>query len=144
MEFLTVIVAAEDDEYVAVGESTNPLAEWSGFEANGIDTMRLATLHSLLTGDSLQSALDTYEPIYVGENETSVLRVADELFDKLVDLEDDALVSVSEELAATEEFESAGWDAEELIARLAPLGELARLAESQAQILFVWINAAPE
>lgn len=81
MEIVTHIVAADDDEYQAVGDSINPLDEWSGIEAPRLDTIKIATLHSLLTGDPLQVALDLYEPVYVAENETVVLRIADELME---------------------------------------------------------------
>ena len=57
MEIVTHIVAADDDEYQAVGDSINPLDEWSGIEAPRLDTIKIATLHSLLTGDPLQVCL---------------------------------------------------------------------------------------
>lgn len=78
MAFVTHIIAAEEEECAAVGESNCPLDEWSGIEAPGLDTMKLAMLHCILTGDSLQMALDLYEPIYVAESETVILRIADE------------------------------------------------------------------
>ena len=91
MEFLTCVVAAEEDEYPEIAGSSSPLNAWSGIEMPGLDTVRLATLHSLLTGDSLQMAPDLYEP-------------------------------------------------DELQFALAALSELAQLAESQGQALFVWIR----
>jgi len=139
MEIVTNIIAAEEDEFTAIGESTCPLDEWSGIEAPGIDTIKLATLHSLLTDDSLQTALDLYEPVFVAENETVVLRVADELFEKLAGLDEDALDDVANELASTEEFENAQWVAEDVLVFLTELAELAQLAESQGQSLFVWM-----
>lgn len=142
MEFATNILAAEEDEYTAIGESTCPLDEWSGIEAHGFDTVKLATLHCILTGDSLQMALDLYEPIYVGENETVVLRIADEFLEKLAVLDEEALEDVASELAASEEFESEQWDAEDVLEHLTELAELAQLAESQGQVLFVWMCLA--
>jgi hypothetical protein len=139
MEIVTNIVAAEEDEYSSVGESACPLDEWSGIEAPGLDTVKIATLHSLLTDDSLQLALDLYEPVFVAENETIVLRIADELMEKLAELDEDALESVAGELAATEEFENEQWDTEDVLAQLTALADLAQLAESQGQVLFVWM-----
>ena len=81
MEIVTNIIAAEEEEYTAIGDSACPLDEWSGIEANGLDTLKIATLHCLLTSDSLQMALDLYEPVYVSVNETVVLRMADELLE---------------------------------------------------------------
>ena len=142
MEFLTCVLSAEEDEYPSIAESNTPLNEWSGIELPGFDTTKLATLHSLLTGDSLQMALDLYEPIFVteGETETLVLRIDAELSGALVDLDDESIENVAEELAATEIYESEGVASEELEACLIALAELAQLAESQAQALFVWIR----
>ena len=144
MEIVTNIVAAEEEEYSSVGESACPLDEWSGIDAPGLDTVKVATLHCLLTGDSLQLALDLYEPVYVAENETVVLRIADELLEKLTELDEEAMENVASELAATDEFESEEWHAEDVLAQLTALAELAQLAESQGQVLFVWMYLAPE
>jgi len=139
MEMFTNIVAAEEDEYDAIGDSLAPLDEWSGIEALGFDTNKVATLHCLLTGDPLQMALDLYEPVYVSEDETTVLRIPPELLEKLAALDDDALENVASELAASEEFEADETDPEDLLGQLSELCQLAQLAESQGQCLFVWL-----
>jgi len=142
MEVVTCLLAAEDDELEAIGESTNPLNEWSGIETPGLDTVKIATLHCLLTGDSLQSSLDIYEPVYVGASETIVLRISDDSLEKLAILDDQALVSVASELTATEEFENDDWHADDVHALLTEIAGLAQLAESQGQALFVWMSLA--
>ena len=139
MEIVTIVVAAEEDELSSVGESNAPLDMWSGIEATGFDTLKFAALHCLLTGDTMQMALDLYEPAYVSEGETVVLRLADELMEQLALLDGDSLENVASELAATEEFERDSWDPEAVLEQLTQLSELAQLAESQAQVLFVWI-----
>ena len=73
MGILTNIIAAEDDEIEAMGESQHPVAEWSGIEMRDIDTAKIATLHSLLTGDLFDDAIAHYEPVYVSAGEGSVL-----------------------------------------------------------------------
>ncbi len=144
MDIMTNIIAAEEDEFTAIGESTCPLDEWSGIEALGLDTLKVATLHCLLTGDSMQRALDLYEPVYVSENETIVLRIAGELMEKLAALDEETLEDLAGELAASEEFEADEWDPEDVLAQLTELAELAQLAESQGQNLFVWITLVRE
>ena len=144
MDIMTNIIAAEEDEFTAIGESTCPLDEWSGVEAPGLDTLKVATLHCLLTGDSMQRALDLYEPVYVSESETVVLRFADEMLEKLAALDEEALETVAGELAASEEFEADEWDPEDVLAQLTELADLAQLAESQGQNLFVWISLVRE
>ena len=139
MEVVTHVLAAEDDELAAIGESACPLDQWSGIETPGLDTVKIAILHCLLTGDSLQAALDVYEPVYVSASETIVLRISDNSLDKLASLGDEALQNVADELAATEAFESEDWHVEDVRALLTELAELAQLAESQGQALFVWM-----
>ena len=141
MEIITNIVAAEDDELEALGESLDPVSEWSGIALRGLDTAKVATLHSLLTGDVFDDALARYEPLYVSAAEgTLVLRIADEVMERLAALDEGPLDDIAAELAATEEFESEAWDEEVIAAMLAELAELARLAESQGQALFVWMH----
>lgn len=140
MSFVTVVVAAEEDEIPSVGDSIQPLNEWSGVELPGIDIPKIATLHCLLTGDLLDSALDAYEPVFVSANNAIVLRVADEMLEKLAGLDEDALEAIAVELVAAEDFEKEQWDAEDVLNMLSELAGLAQLAESQGQILFVWMH----
>lgn len=140
MSLLTNIVAAEEDEFAAIGESPHPVDEWSGIERRGIDTAKIATLHCLLTGDEFGQALSLYEPVYASIEDVLVLRLADEVTEKLAAYDEDALMRVAEELAATEEFEREAWDAEEVQDFVMALAELAQIAESQGQTLFVWMH----
>lgn len=140
MGILTQIVAAEEDEYVAIGESLRPLEEWSGIERRGIDTAKIATLHCLLTGEEFDLAISAYEPIHVGGEGAVVLRLADEVTERLATLDEEALELVAGELAATEDFEMEQWDPEEVLALVLDLADLARLADAQGQVLFVWMH----
>lgn len=140
MQFESRLVAADDDEIVDIGESAQPLAQWSGLVLPGFDTVRLATLHALLTGEPLHVTLDGYEPAYVSSDDVAVVRVGDELCASLVDLDDDAAAVAAAELAATEEFESAGWDEDVVADLLADLAGLAQLADAQDQALFLVIR----
>lgn len=141
MSILTNIVAAEDDEIEAVGEAEHPIEEWSGIEMRGVDTAKIVALHALLTGDLLDDAWASYEPAYVsGAEGAIVLRLADELAEKLLALEEDAIADVGAELAATEAFETEGWDTEEITGMVDELANLARLADSQCQVLLVWMH----
>ena len=140
MGILTNIVAAEEDEFAAIGESLRPIDEWSGIERRGIDTAKIVTLHCLLTGDEFEEAIGAYEPVYVADEGAVVLRIADEVMERLATLEEDALELVGEELAATEEYEIEQWETAEVQALVMELADLARLADSQGQALFVWMH----
>jgi hypothetical protein len=141
MGILTNIIAAEEDEIEAIGESLQPVDEWSGITLRDISIAKIATLHCLLTGDLFDDAAAFYEPIYISPAEGAlVLRLADSVAERLAELEEDALEAIAAELTATEEFESAGWEEEDILEMLSDLAELARLAESQGQVLFVWLH----
>ncbi|MBZ0105666.1 MAG: hypothetical protein K8H84_08540 [Sulfuricella denitrificans] len=141
MGILVNIVSADEDEAEAIGESQHPVVEWSGIEARDIDTAKIVTLHCLLTGDGLEDAFYAYEPVYVaGDEGPIVLRIPDEAMEKLAALEEEAAEAVGDELAATEEFEMSGWPSEEVRSLVEELAELARLADSQGQVMFVWMH----
>jgi hypothetical protein len=141
MSILTCIIAAEEDEVEAIGESLQPVNEWSGITLRDVGVARIATLHCLLTGDLFDDAVILYEPIYVSAAEgAEVLRLSDEAMERLANIDEDALEAIAAELNATDEFESAGWEEETVAAMLAALADLARLAESQGQSLFVWMH----
>ncbi len=140
MSILTNIVAAEEDEVAAIGESLHPVDNWSGIERRGIDSAKIATLHCLLTGDEFEQAVYLYEPVYVSVEGVMVLRVADEAVEKLSGLDEDALENVAFELAATEEFEQDQLDADEVQELVMELAELSQLAASQGKALFVWMH----
>ena len=141
MPILTQIVAAAEEEIELLGETTNLLAEWSGIQMRDVDTGKIVTLHCLLTGDLLDDADTLYEPVYISASEsTLVLRFADELLERLAGLDEEMLDDIAAELAATEEFEATGWESEVVIAMLGSLVDLARLAESQGQAVFVCMH----
>lgn len=140
MGVLTNFVAAEKDEVKAIGESLHPVDEWSGIERRGIDIAKMAILHSLLTGDEYEQALYQCEPIYVSGEGALVLRMADDIVEKLADMDEEKLEQVAYELAATEAFELENWDPAEVEDMILSLAELAQLAESQGQTLFVWMH----
>lgn len=141
MGLLVNIITADEDDIEAIGASEHPVKEWSGIEVREIDTEKLATLHCLLTVDDFEQAQSAYEPVFVAEDEgVFVLRMPDEVVEKMALLEEEALELVGEELAATEAFEIHDWSVEEVQAFVAELSELARLADSQGQVIFVWMH----
>ena len=150
MALVTNIVAADEDELVAVGESMSPLEQWSGIEAPGMDTAKITMLHCLVSGDQYDAALILHEPVYVAESGAIVLRIALGVVEKLAAYDDEALLAIGEELAATEDFEDEAWATDDVQSLLAEIGGLARLAESQGQGLFVWmlpeesVSSSPE
>ena len=140
MEVLAYVVAAEEDEAEAVGLAAQPMVEWSGMQVSGLDTAKVAMLHCLLTGDEYDYAIAGYEPVFVGGDEGPVVvLVSTAAMERLAELDEEALEQLAEELSATEDFELDGWDAGQTLDLLLDMAELAQLAESQGQVLFVWM-----
>ena len=141
MAILTSIIAAEEDEVESIGESLDPTGEWSGITLRDLTIPRIVTLHCLLTGDLYNDAFDRYDPIYISPAEGAlVLRIADEAAARLAACDEDALDAITAELLATEEYELAGWDDDDVATMVMSLANLARLAESQGQVLFAWLH----
>jgi hypothetical protein len=142
MGLVTNIIAAEEDEAEAVAMSDRPVEEWTGIEARDIDAVKLATLHCLLSDDGFDEALYAYEPILVLDDEgVMLLRIPDHITEKLTLLDEEGLERVGEELAATEVFELTGWPVEEVQALVVELSDVARVAESQGQVMLAWMRA---
>ena len=140
MGILVNIVAAEEEEIEAIGASLHPLEDWSGIERRGLDVAKFATLHCLLTGDEFELAAILHEPVLVSAEGAWVLRIDAAAMTRLATLDEEALTHVAEELAAAEVFEYEGWPEEEVLALVLDLADLAQLAESQGQALFVWMH----
>lgn len=139
MGILTNIVAADEAELAAIGESLRPVDDWSGIEIRDFDTAKLATLHCLLTGDSLDEALVICEPVHASAEEGAiVLRIADEVLEGLVGIDEQVFDAIAAELAASEAFEMITED--EVYALVTEIADLARLADSQGQVLYVWMH----
>lgn len=141
MAILTNIIAAEEDEAEAIAESLQPTDEWSGISLRDVDIAKIVTLHCVLTGDLFDDAAALYEPVcFSATGEALVLRLADSALERLAELDEDSVDAVASELAATEEFEYAGWEDAAVLDTLSALADLARIAESQGQVLFVWLH----
>jgi len=138
------MLAAEEDEIVEVGTSPQPLVAWSGCQLLDFDTAKLVSVHCLLTGDDYDYALALYEPVFVsvqpdGQSGPLVLQLVMDAQERLAMLAEEQLELLAEELAASEEFEEAGWDEDGCLDLLQQLADLAQLAESQGQVLLLWL-----
>lgn len=144
MSVLACVVAADEDEVIEVGCSPQPLVSWSGCQLPDFDTAKLTALHCLLTGDDYDYALSRHEPVFVGVQPDGqpgplVLQLAHEVQERLLLLDEEQLELLSQELAATEDFEASGWDEDSCIDLLQQLADLAQLADSQGQVLLLWL-----
>lgn len=141
MGILVNFISADEDEIDAIGESEHPVAEWRGVEARDIDIAKIATLHTLLTGEHMDDLGFAYEPVYgEGVGIPLVLRLPDEVTARLAGLDEAAAEAVGEELAYTVEFEMSQVSFEEVQRLVLELAELARTAETHGQQIFIWMH----
>jgi hypothetical protein len=140
MGTLVNIVIADEDEAEAIGESNQPVDEWVGMEARDLDKSKFITLHCLLTGDGIEDAVYGYEPLYFVEDGPQVLRVPDELTERLARYDEDALEEIVLELAATEDFELSDLPVEDIQSFMDEFAELARKADAEEKSLFIWMH----
>lgn len=141
MGILVNVISADEDDLDAIAESEHPVDAWSGIAARDIDRLKFISLHCLLTGESLEEAEFSYEPVYVaGGDGPIIFRIPDELTQKLAGLEEPALEAVGEELAASQDFDSSEVTVEDVQSLLIELAELARIADAREEHLFVWMH----
>lgn len=141
MGILTLIVAADESEIEAIGESDSPGDDWDSVAQHDIDIPKLALLHSVLTGDLFDDAVALHEPVYISAEEGNfVIHVSDYATERLAAMDDEALEAVAGELAATEEYELADWDAGTVHEWLCAMAELARSARRDGLSLFAWLH----
>lgn len=74
MGILTNIIAAEEDEVEAIGDSLQPADEWSGISLRDVGIAKIATLRSLLTGDLFDDAAALCEPICISPAEAALVQ----------------------------------------------------------------------
>ncbi|MHB9118013.1 MAG: hypothetical protein ACYC2R_07040 [Burkholderiales bacterium] len=141
MEFSSVIVTGDLSETEAICQSPNPLENWRGIESKGMGPVKIATLQSLLTGQTFDEAFCEYDHAIEASDEGPwVIRLPDLLVERLAELDEYALECVAEELVATEEFERDGWPLEAVHVFLEALADLANVGLVNENALFLWVG----
>jgi hypothetical protein len=142
MQISMNIVIGEPSEITAIGESLSPLEDWQGMDASSLNLEKLAMLQSILSGQTFDEAFDEYRPLFTASEEGPwLIRFPHESIRKLSELEEDALERISEELAASDEFEKDEWTADDAQDFLMVLSQLAESAVDQEKTLFIWVGA---
>lgn len=143
MGVLTDFVVANRDEAKLVGETDVPSAVFDGIDAKGIDQVKMATLHSILTQTEYDpDLLATDESfLYTGsEDGPWVQALPDTMIARLADLSVFETKRVAQEWFATEEFQPkySGWSVDDVAAFLTEMTRLARVAVSENKTVFMW------
>jgi hypothetical protein len=140
MGVLSDLVVASGDDAMRIAELSSPAAELGGIDIKGIDTVKLAMLHAVVSGRTYEDVLALYEPTGEGSQEGPwVVKLPADLVAALAGLDESAQRRVGTRWAQIEEFALDGWQVADVCNTLEGICGLARQATESAQSVFLWI-----
>jgi hypothetical protein len=142
MSNLTDFVIANDNEGSAIGESDHPAAQWPTLETKGVDTVKLATLVSAITGQSDTAAIRRRCTFAGGDEEIGpwVFKLPPDIVDCIAKLPSENVETVAAKWAATEEMQSDRWSAIDVAALVVQLQQHANKAKTADATMFLWVS----
>jgi hypothetical protein len=141
MGVLTDFVVADRGDARRVCDSDCPSQDFAGLDAKGIDTVKVGTLHALLTGGA-------FDPSFMGDNLCSggedgpwVFEVPSDLVQRLAALTPRQLAAAGRKWAATDEFSPKydNWPAEAVQQVLQELAALCKRATCEGKAVPMWM-----
>ena len=134
------LIIARSSDVPAILASEYPLSTFKGANADGLDPLKIAALHSLVAAKDFSDLLEFYQP--VGEAAASgpwLIKFPEELIALLADLAPQDHASISAKWASTEQIQKEGWseqDTEQFFARLV---HFSQAASFEGKDVFLWI-----
>ncbi len=128
MGVLTDFVAVPRGAATAVCASRS--RDFGGIDAKGVDTIKLATLHALLTGGEYDPSFMNDSLCSEGDEGPWVFEVPAALVDRLAALRVDDLASVASRWAMTDELRLDEWPPDAVREKLEEIAELCRSARA--------------
>jgi hypothetical protein len=137
MGILTDIVIASRHDAGRVAASTSPLADFDGFDAKGLDTVKLGTLANLLRDEPAADAPAESVPFLAGNQDQGpwVFEVPPHVVSGLADLASSDELRVGDAWAKTDEFDRV--PSAHVRALLGQLVQLAKRARSSSASMLV-------
>ncbi|MCG3181932.1 MAG: hypothetical protein BIFFINMI_04378 [Phycisphaerae bacterium] len=141
MGVLTDFIVANRAEAQRVFESSCPSTDFAGLDAKGIDTVKLGTLHAILTGTQFDPTFISDTLVDGGEDGPWVFEVPMDLVQRLGKLDAQQLQTVGVKWAATEEFSGKfdNWPSEAVLAVLQEISALCKRAVQEGKALLMWM-----
>jgi hypothetical protein len=115
MGVVTDFVIADVAEANSVLIEPSPTRRWPGVEAKSIDTIKLSTLHAIVTGLPLEvDSIVAYSEkftflVSTNDDERHVVLLPSEFVSALAKVKTERLPSVADAWLSTEEFQLDGW-----------------------------------
>ena len=141
MGVLSDLVVAPETDAQRVAEALVPSKAFGGIDIKGIDTVKFATLHAIVTKRTFEDVLPEYDPaVQVSDEGPWVTRIPPELVAALAALTADERDRVAAVWAKTDEFRLDRWDVGHVAAGLDAICRLAKKATGAGQALFLWMS----
>lgn len=142
MGVLTDFVVADRGDARRVCDSRNPSRDFGGLDGKGIDTVKLGTLHALLTGGAFDPAFISDTLCSGGEEGPWVFEVPHDLVQRLAGLTPPELGEAGRRWAATDEFSPRydNWPAERVHQQLGELATICRRAVGEGKPVLMWMS----
>lgn len=125
----------------AIEQSIGPTETWEGFDASGLDPVKLSTLQSLVheVDDSVDP--DAEFQLLAGDEEGPwVLGFPQAMTASLATLTPASLLRVTRQWLETDELKMDAWQLQDTRARLTEMQSLAQQAVAQNKDLILWIS----
>ena len=141
MGVLTDFVVANRHDSERVCDSDCPSQDFAGRDAKGIDTVKLGTLHAILTGADFDPSFMSDCLCSRGEDGPWVFEVPSDMVKRLAALTAQDVSSVGRKWAATEEFSTPGdsWPIDAVEDALRNLTELCNQATDEGKTVLMWM-----
>ena len=140
MGSLADLILAESSDVQTIIASEYPLGTFRGSNADGLDPLKLAALHSTFTDQDFSDVLTHYTPI--AEASASgpwLIKLHEKLIASLAALAPQDYTSVAIKWAATDQAQEDGWsemDAEKFLGQVA---HFAQLATFEGKEVYLWV-----
>jgi hypothetical protein len=140
MGVLTDIVVVDSEQAEDVLNAQVPSESFPGFDAKGLDQIKLASLRAILTNEDYDAAWAEHIPLVAGEDNSEgpwVYELPEDIVATLADLPEADEPRVAADWAATDEL--ADWSPELVRDMLHELARCARRAALANKRLLMWV-----
>jgi hypothetical protein len=140
MGSLADLIIAVSEDVPAIIASEYPLGTFKGINVDGLDPLKLAALHSLLTADDFDHLLEHYKPI--AESSASgpwLIKLPDELIAYLADLAPQDHETTAAKWASTDQAQKEEWSEEDAVQFLGRLVHFSQTSAFEGKNVYLWI-----
>lgn len=140
MGSLADLILASSTDVPSIMESEYPLGSFTGINADGLDPLNLAALHSVFTAEEIKSLLEQFHPIAEASSTGPwLIKFPDALIRSLADLAPHDYALIAAKWASTDAVQEEGWSAQDAEQHIGRLVHYAQTAAYEGKDLFLWI-----